>query len=360
MARYLPKSKIHKTVATIEDASSAEYRTRKLAIDIRGRVEGCEELQQPRRSRFASIPWAAQMLSYETSLGISVLSFLLLLAELDLFEDLPRILAVSSTLGHKDLWALGRALVGVGAVLVGVGAVLAALACAHAADELGAAACTLERAARATTARSPAACCSSRPSLAWSMRCLRESARHLRARSGTPLTPSRPSCATACPLSSDYSTSRTRTSGACCSRRSPEECAGGRPALCSRAVVRVLAPERNPSAIVCLAELDVDDVGLADRAVPEELRALEQAALALNADDNHDDEPRVNKPDPRLELVRAQVGLGLDWIARVAANRSARVHRDERVFARSRRACRRGPGQPCCAHRARRSRIVCG
>lgn len=88
-------------------------------------------------------------------------------------------------------------------------------------------------------------------------------------------------------------------------------------------------------AIVRLAKLDVGDVGLADWIVTEELRALEQAALALTADNHHSDDTRVDTPDPRLELVRAQIGLGFDWIGRVAANRTVTIRWDEKVLARA-------------------------
>ncbi|EJD48529.1 hypothetical protein AURDEDRAFT_150950 [Auricularia subglabra TFB-10046 SS5] len=546
VALYLRKSGILKTVSGIEGARSADYKTRKLARDIRERVAGWEELQTSSSFAFF-VPWVERMLSHEASLGIFILSILSAPSVLDTFSDLPHTTLAFDALGNTDLWALGRA-------LVGVGAVLAALAWADAADEPAAAARTLgvlrfwqarpadygplvrrvlllprlfamvdallsgehpaldaeavllalmadPRSAlcphvwiRATDTEAPqlyaiprsewdatdavtALVCDGLPAAArlldradaderrvlfallivkdaleedgrldvrkrlWEddlhgleyivIETLGSVARALLAQPRT-LAAARTSLATAAaaleclPLLVEpdaFPAQATRSlvragvtvlaASRTLSRRYPKRLPtvvldvvnaakdvlrmiGGIPRSSTNkaairaladslapncdtddpserlvavsnvldmlvpqpdcksdelaqwvndvalpvlpqlhAIVRVLDPERKATAIVRLAKLDVDDVGVADWIVTEELRALEQAALTLNADDHHNDEPRAATPDPRIELVRAQVGLAFDWIARVAANSRVKIHWDEKVLARA-------------------------
>lgn len=88
-------------------------------------------------------------------------------------------------------------------------------------------------------------------------------------------------------------------------------------------IVHVLDPERKATAIVRLEKLDVDDVGRADWIVAEELRAFEQAALALNADYHHnDDSPGRHSCPPSGARTRAgQSGLRLDRVRRRGSQR---------------------------------------
>ncbi|KZV94235.1 hypothetical protein EXIGLDRAFT_835113 [Exidia glandulosa HHB12029] len=99
-----------------------------------------------------------------------------------------------------------------------------------------------------------------------------------------------------------------------------------------RELVGVLAPERKASVLLRLIDLDRDGVCVADWLVGEELRVLERAAALLDADEHHHDD--AWEVDPRMVLVRAQVGLAFDWIARLAEG-GAMVQWDEAALARS-------------------------